>query len=211
MQNNLIDLKGIKNIIFDLGGVVVNINYNLTLDAFRVLGFHHFDSIYTQIKQTPLFDLFETGKISSSAFREEIRKQFPMTDTEFDKAWCAMLLDTPEERIDLIKKLKEKYRVFLLSNTNDIHINYYLGALNKTYGYDVFSAIFEHTYYSHEVGLRKPDREIYDFIVKKEGLQSKETLFIDDLKANVNGAIQAGLTGYYLEKGTIQDLFKGQF
>ena len=139
MQNKkLIDLNGIRNIIFDLGGVVVNINYNLTLDAFRVLGFYHFDSIYTQLKQTPLFDLFETGKISSASFREEIRKQFPMTDTEFDKAWCAMLLDTPEERIKLLKKLKEKYRVFLLSNTNDIHINYYLPELNKKYGYDGF-------------------------------------------------------------------------
>jgi len=198
----------IKNIIFDLGGVIVNINYRLTLNAFKEIGIHNIEELYTQYKQSNLFDGFETGKISAHDFRKGLIGNEKITDETFDNAWGAMLLDTPIERINLLQNLKKKYRIFLLSNINEIHIEQYHAKLMQQFGSVVLYDVFEKVYYSNEIHMRKPDAEIYRFVMEEQGIIPQETIFIDDLPQNVAGALTTGLRAYQLQQGeSITDLF----
>lgn len=184
-----------KNIIFDLGGVLINIDYNLTIDAFKNLGVNNFDQLYSQARQSHLFDKFEMGKIAACDFRHELKRLLPagITDLEINRAWCAMLLDFPPQRIALMEKLKKKYRLFLLSNTNEIHHAQFSVILKKTNLLEKWENIFEKEYYSHQIGLRKPDVEIFDFVLKEKNLIPSETLFIDDSEQNIAGAQKTGM------------------
>src|SRR5579872_3080509 len=130
----------IKNIIFDLGGVIINIDYKLTSLAFNKLGAKNFDQAYSQMSQNKLFDDFETGKISSEVFRKLLKEklQLSISDEQFDNAWNAMLLDIPIKRLLLIKELKKSYKVYLLSNTNDIHLKKVFEICHEQNGYDKF-------------------------------------------------------------------------
>lgn len=206
---NTNDLQNIKNIIFDLGGVILNINYNNTIAAFRELQFHDFDKIFTQMKQTSLFDLLETGKIPPQTFRNELRKfKHNLIDEQIDQAWNAMLGDLPPANIDLLKSLRPEYRTFLLSNTNAIHISCLMDYLVKHFGENLFPALFESIFYSHEIGFRKPHTDAFHFVLEKSGLNVHETLFIDDLAVNIEGARKAGLYAYHLQNEYITDIFE---
>lgn len=203
-------LKGIKNIIFDLGGVVINLDYRLTLGEFRKLGLEDIEKLYTQFNQLPWFDKYDTGGISSEKFLFEFKKWLApgTTNEQIIHAWNAMLLDFPPERADLLVKLKGRYRTFLLSNTNEIHINYYLGRINEWYGEGAIDNFFEKTYFSNRIGMRKPDREIFEFVLSENGLMACETLFIDDSPQHVEGAKSVGLRAYHLQAPeTIVDVF----
>jgi glucose-1-phosphatase len=203
-------LKGIKNIIFDLGGVIINIDYKITLGKFKALGLKDVDKIYTQFSQLPWFDSYDKGGISSEKFINEFGKFLNpgTTKEQIIDAWNAMLLDFPAERAELILKLKDRYRTFLLSNTNEIHIEYYLGLVDQWYGKDAMNKFFERAYYSNRIGMRKPDKEIFEFVVTENGLKASETLFIDDSPQHVEGARKAGLRAYHLQApGTIVDIF----
>jgi putative hydrolase of the HAD superfamily len=205
-------LKGIKNIIFDLGGVIININYQLTLAEFKKIGLKDVDKIYTQFNQLEWFDKYDKGGISSETFISEFSKFLsPGTSVEqIINAWNAMLLDFPQERAELLVKLKGRYRTFLLSNTNELHINYYFQRVKELYGYDEMKSFFEKDYYSHRLGMRKPDKEIFEFVVRENGLLASETLFIDDTLQHVEGARRAGLRAYHLvAPETIMDVFGG--
>lgn len=196
--------KQIKNIIFDLGGVILNIDYLLTVDAFKKLGIEDFDAIYSQKKQQHFFDEFETGRISAETFRNELRRYipFPVGEGVIDQAWNAMLLDLPVEKVMLLSDLqKADYRLFLLSNTNEIHIEAYSKIVYATFGFSNFSHLFEKEYYSYELGMRKPDGDIFDFIIKENKLIPSETLFIDDSIQHVEGAIEAGIQAVLYKKG----------
>lgn len=209
---SIIKFGEFKNIIFDLGGVILNIDYNLTVKAFQELGIENFQEIYSQASQDKLFDLYETGKISSDAFVNEIIKRCGagISGEEICSAWNAMLLDLPKERLDLLKKIKEQFRTFLLSNTNDIHIQAYGGYLNLTYGFGDLSAYFEKQYLSYEIGMRKPDKIIFEHVLNENNLKPEETIFIDDSIQHVKGAIEAGVNAIHLSPGnTILDLFEG--
>ncbi|MDR0714517.1 MAG: HAD family phosphatase [Bacteroidales bacterium] len=187
--------KPIKNIIFDLGNVLIAIDPELTLAHFRELGVADFDRLYTLIRQADLFNRLETGKITVPAFREAIRRHagLPLTDRQIDDAWCAMLLDFPDENITLLCRLRNRYRLFLFSNTNRIHIDYYLNRLEREKGSPLLPDLFDHTFYSHEIGFRKPDREAFRYVLEYAGLKPAETLFIDDLEHNVTGARSVGI------------------
>lgn len=201
-------LSEIKNIIFDLGGVVIDIRYQDTINAFKELGFEDFELIYTQLKQTHLFDLLETGRIPAQAFRVELRKfRDHLTDYEIDSAWNKMIGIMPEEHPALLKSLRSKYATFLLSNTNAIHIDYFYKYLSQAYSAGTITEMFDKVYYSHEIGLRKPDTEAYFKVLRDAGIKAGETLFIDDLSANIQGAKEAGLYAYHLHKEKITDLF----
>jgi putative hydrolase of the HAD superfamily len=200
----------IKNIIFDFGGVILNIDYRLTEKAFAKLGLRDFDKIYSQATQKALFDTLETGGISPEEFRKEIRKYInkDTTDHQIDEAWDAMLLDLPEERIRLLDKLKKTHRIFLLSNTNEIHFTAFSAYMKEKFKRDIFSEVFEKAYVSHKVNMRKPDTEIFELVVQQNKLRKEETLFIDDSIQHIEGARKAGLNVLFLEKGkTILDLF----
>jgi putative hydrolase of the HAD superfamily len=198
----------VKNIIFDFGGVILNIDYKLTETAFARLGLTDFAGIYSQASQKDLFDRLETGRIMPAEFREKIRKYIgAASDEQIDSAWNAMLLDLPEERIILLDKLKKKYRIFLLSNTNEIHFAAFSAYMKCKFKRDIFFEVFEKAYVSHEMKMRKPDAEIFEFVVRENNLLKEETLFIDDSIQHIEGAKKAGLNAIFLEPGkTILDL-----
>ncbi len=190
-----------KAIIFDLGGVIINLNYDATAIAFNNLGVKNFDEVYSKQKQERLFDDFEKGIISPAAFREVLRKHIPdpVTDEQFDNAWEAMLQDIPPSRIKWLQDLSKKYRIFLLSNTNEIHIKAFTQILIVTYGENIFEKTFEKIYYSCRMKMRKPDAEIFEFVLKENNLSSHETLFVDDSEQHIKGAEKVGLNVYHLK------------
>lgn len=205
----MIDLKGIRHIIFDLGGVILNIDYKLSAEAFKKLGANDFDELYSQAKQSELFDRLETGRISLNDFRNEVRRIFEATwsDTEIDSAWNAMLLDLPPTRIELLQELKKRYKIYLLSNTNQIHYDQYGRMLRERFGLNDLSEVFDKAYYSHEVGMRKPDAEVFEFVLNANAAEANETLFIDDSIQHIEGAKRIGLETYHLREEDILGLF----
>ena len=190
----------VKNIIFDLGGVLLNIDFNKTQNAFAELGVTNFIDLYTQFHSTPLFVDYETGKISDEKFIEGIRSSagIPLSDEDVTTAWNALLLDFPIERLQFLEKLKSKYRLFLLSNTNALHHVVFQKTVLELSG-KAFDDYFEKAYYSHSMGMRKPGVEIYEWVLKQNNLLAQETLFIDDTYANIEGAKKTGLHTIFLE------------
>lgn len=198
------------NIIFDLGGVILNIDYHRTIRAFEELGMHGFSETYTQLHQNELFDAFERGEIAPQTFRDAIRTGLgpEVTDAGIDAAWNAMLLDLPAQRLVLLKEIAMHKRTFLLSNTNRIHVDSFEAAIAAEHGMDSLSPLFEQTYYSCDVGMRKPEERIFRMVVDAHGLDPAQTLFIDDSPQHIEGARRAGLHAYHLTGGqTIIDLF----
>jgi putative hydrolase of the HAD superfamily len=191
----------IKNIIFDLGGVLLNLNYQLTIDAFTELGNQDFQSLYTQANQTDLFNQLEKGEISGEEFISGIKNYLPesTTDEVIINAWNAMLLDLPKERLDFLMELKSKYNTVLLSNTNTIHLEFFHKQLNEVYGESSLSNYFKELYFSCAMGMRKPDAEIFETLCKKEGFDPKETLFIDDSMQHIEGAKSIGIQAHHLD------------
>jgi len=206
----VIDFKPFKNIIFDLGGVILNIDYNLSVEAFKKLGLHNFAEHFSQAQQKQLFDVYEKGLLSSDDFRSEIKKQLGdhVTVHQIDDAWNALLQDLPKERLHLLQKLKNTHRTFLLSNTNEIHITEFEKYLNKNFGLPDLSAHFEKVYLSYKVGMRKPDAEIFELVLEENKLNPSETLFIDDSIQHIESAQKIGIQTHWLQKPhTIIDLF----
>jgi HAD superfamily hydrolase (TIGR01509 family) len=200
----------IKNIIFDLGGVLLNIDYSKTSDTFKKLGVANFDEVYSQAKQTTLFDDFETGKISSEDFISQIKNLLELncTDEEIIIAWNAMLLDFPKERMNLLINLKANYNIVLLSNTNEIHKIAFTKILQDNHQLDELNKIFNRTFYSHEIKLRKPNTECFDFVLNTCNFNKNETIFFDDSLQHIHGAETAGIRSYLVNNGkTILDFF----
>jgi len=191
-------MKKCKAIIFDLGAVILNINYQNTIDEFTQLGVKNAATLYSKKVQTNLFNQIETGIISSNAFLKELQKETNNANiTQVEQAWNAMLLDLPEERLHLIKKLKSNHTIFLLSNTNAIHIN----AFKKQLGdkkWLAFCKLFDKMYLSHEVGLRKPDIEIFEYILTEQKLIGEEVFFIDDSPQHIASAKKLGIHCHHL-------------
>ncbi|OFX88158.1 MAG: hypothetical protein A2W99_10560 [Bacteroidetes bacterium GWF2_33_16] len=197
----------IKNIIFDLGEVIINLDTMRTASEMKKLGFLDFEKSYSLLSQTDIFDLLEKGLINPDQFRGEIRKhlQTSVSDEQIDSAWSAMLLDFPEERINLIKIANQKYRTFLLSNTNKIHFDNYISDFKTKFGFH-FSTLFEKAYYSFELGMRKPDSDIFKYVIKKSRLVPDETLFIDDSEANIKTAKSLGIQTLWIDVKNGDDL-----
>jgi HAD superfamily hydrolase (TIGR01509 family) len=196
-------MQGIRNIIFDLGGVIINLDNRRTEEAFTNLGVKNIRQYFGHGHAASFFKDYEVGKISDSQFIDAIRE---LTGPEVSEqaiidGWNALLLDFPPERIQLLRHLGKSYRIFLFSNTNALH----LAALQKiyadTFGPETLDDHIEKTYYSHLLGMRKPDKESYEHILKEHGLKGAETLFVDDAIINVEGAETAGLKGLYLRPG----------
>ncbi len=185
----------IKNVIFDLGGVIMDIDYKKTEEEFRQLGALNFNSVYTQNRQDHFFDDFEIGIISPGAFRDILQKKLDVkiTDEKFDYAWNAMLLDIPQERLDFIKNLGDKYKIFLFSNTNAIHLKEVFKICQNKNGFNTFDGYFEKEYYSHIFGKRKPNINSFISILEENRIEACETLFIDDSIQHIFGAKAAGL------------------
>ncbi|MFD2513514.1 HAD family hydrolase [Pontibacter locisalis] len=196
------DLTPIKNIIFDLGGVIINIDYQKSIKELQKLCKDDCQIEFSQKEQSHLFDLYETGNSSSEEFRNNLRESYKMpnaSDEEIDEAWNAMLLDIPKERIDLLLELGKKYRIFLLSNTNAIHLKRFNEIVEHSFTIPSLDSLFEGAYYSHLVGKRKPDAEIFKLILNQHSLNKEETLFIDDSIQHVKSADELGLKTLHLQ------------
>lgn len=199
-------------IIFDLGGVILNIDYNKSAEAFQKLGLTNFDELYSQANQSHLFDKLETGMISAEYFINELLAYLPAgtSGNQVVSAWNAMILDLPEENLNLMKKLKEKKQIFLLSNTNEIHLQHFNRILRTHFSEDSLHPYFHQTYFSNEIKLRKPHPETFLFICEQNNLIPKRTLFIDDSIQHIEGAKAIGLKTHHLQKGEkITALFQG--
>lgn len=201
----------IKNIIFDLGGVIINLDIPKTIAEFNKLSQKPFESIYTQLQQSPIFDKFDKGQITESDFFSELQQSINQTTStqHLVNAWNAMLLDFPKHRLELLDTLKPKYRLFLLSNTNETHVTEFERSLHQQHGYKNLEPFFEKVYYSCRMGMRKPDSEIFDFVLNQHQLNAAETVFIDDSIQHVEGALKTGIQAHLLPKELeVQDLIR---
>lgn len=199
----MMDLKGIKNIIFDFGGVIINIDFRLTINAFKKLGFVNIEEAIFKAEGSEILLQMEKGIISHADFYDEIRRisNLSLTNFKIEEAWNKLLLDIPRKRIKILEKIKSDYRIFLLSNTNSIHYKQYRLQLQDKFGYPDYNYLFEKAWFSFNLGLVKPDKDIFQFVLKDAGLNPEETLYIDDLKINVDAAVNEGMKGYNIEPG----------
>lgn len=188
----------IKNIIFDFGDVLINLDKEATFREMTPFGF-------TEI--TPELDMifkeYEIGRVSTKSFLEFMQTLFPLaTQQNLIHAWSAMLLDFPDKRLKFLERLAAEsyYRLFLLSNTNEMHINF----IKKSMGeirYNYFKRLFKGFYLSHEIGKRKPNLDTYQYVLEENDLLPKETLFIDDTKSNIDAAKKLNIHTWHLKVG----------
>lgn len=203
-------MSEIKNLLLDLGGVVLNVDYHKMVDVFKEYGIMDFDKHFTQAKQVEIVDKFEEGKCSIEEFRNGIRDlvKVDLTDAQIDKAWFSMILDLPKERIELIGLLKLKYNVYLFSNTNELHIELLKKRYEEEFGFDIFQMLFTKAYFSNEIKMRKPHPESFQWLLNDAEIKAEETLFIEDSPQHIEGAKKVGLNTYWLTGGeTINDLY----
>ena len=188
-------LRGIKNIIFDLGEVIVDLDVLATERAFNALMSSKSNSIYNYSSQAAIFDLLETGKVSQQQFRDELRKRADsdITDAQIDDAWNAMLIRIPKRKIQLVQNLRLNYKTLVLSNTNKIHIDFVNAKLLPMHQLDDLNEIFDFVYYSHEIGERKPNAAAFTYVLEKHQLAPQATLFIDDKFENIETAAKLGI------------------
>lgn len=187
-------MSSIQNIVVDLGNVLLDIDFQRLVPAFEKLGVRNFDKQFSLLKTDELFVKIETGQISSEEFLLNLRSNagISATDDQLSLAWNAMLLEFRKESIQFLERIKPHYRLFLLSNTNAIHLIEINKILARQSHYSDLRQLFEKAYFSHEVGLRKPDPDIYSHVMIESNLLPTETLFIDDLPANIKPAQSAG-------------------
>ena len=194
--------KSIKAVIFDLGGVLIDVDYQKTIDAFTTLGVEGAYDLYNQFDQSMLFDQYEKGEISSNYFISQLER---LTTRSFEKnkiikAWNAMIGEIPKEKMAFIQKIQSKIPCYLLSNTNELHLKKVYTNVNSE-----FESLFQKCFYSHIIGKRKPDLATFQWVADQIELKTSEILFIDDSPQHIKGSIGAGLqTIHYKDK---EDLF----
>ncbi|CAG4993703.1 Alpha-D-glucose 1-phosphate phosphatase YihX [Dyadobacter sp. CECT 9275] len=202
----------IKNIIFDLGDVILNIDVPLASLSFADLSGKDQKEVLTIFRENDVFRQFETGFLSEADFRNFVRSILNNNEWDdhiIDKAWNSLLLDLPLERVELLKKLSQSYRLFLLSNTSSIHITQVHKILHAATGIEKLDDLFEKVYLSYEMGLMKPDIRIYQQVLDDSGLSAEETIFLDDNLDNINGAAKLGIEAIHVQKPlTILDYLK---
>jgi putative hydrolase of the HAD superfamily len=194
-------MQGIKNIIFDLGGVILNIDYKRPQEEFKKLGIKGVETLYSKQNQVELFDLLETGKISEKEFIHKIKESsdLEISDSEIIIAWNSILLEFPLRRLQILQQLQLHYNMYLLSNTNEIHEKAFNEMLKIQCGYPSLALFFDRVYLSHRVGLRKPDPKIFELVINENSLKIEETLFIDDSLQHIESASKLGLKTIHLK------------
>lgn len=191
----------IKNIVFDLGNVIIDIDVPQAAQSFAQLSGQKPEDVVEMFGTAGLFGQFETGKLDADGFRAYVRDLLKNPDWEdavVDTAWNSLLLDIPPERIEMIQKLSENYRLFLLSNTSSIHIEAVNRILEKATGVARLDDLFEKLFLSYEMGLMKPDPAIYEQVLQEAGLEASETLFLDDNENNIVAARALGIQTFHI-------------
>ncbi len=190
-----------KNILFDLGGVILDINVQATLKQFYELGFPAELMQFPNSMTTDLYFRYETGKLDTEQFRNEIRKAagVEMTDHVFDEAWNAMLIRFPEERIALLKRLSKRYNLYMLSNTSSLHVKVFEKMYLEVAG-EPMQEVFKKIYYSHEIGWHKPDLEAWEYVLNDAHIKAEETLFLDDNIHNIKASQELGFQTIHIHE-----------
>ena len=189
-------IKDFKNIIFDLGGVIMNIDPELTLREFARLSGKTIEEIKINIhKHRQAMEQYELGQIDDRAFKASLNQfsDHTVSDKDFEDAWNKVLIDIPPERIELLKRLKSDHYLILLSNTNHLHLKRFNEILANSTGIKAFSDLFDKVYYSFLMHMRKPNQDIYQQVLDENDLDPDQTLFLDDLDENLQGAAQLGI------------------
>ncbi|RFZ85328.1 HAD family phosphatase [Mucilaginibacter terrenus] len=194
-------MQNVKNIIFDYGNVIFNIDFRNAQQAFAKLGLPNAEEFYGHRQQDQIFDKFDRGEVSGDEFRSYIRQfigDSNVTDKQIDDAWNSLLLGIAPGTHDLLLQLKGKYRTFLLSNINDIHYNYIMKYLKDEFNFDNNEHFFERTYYSHLQGKRKPEINFFQQVLDENNLIPQETLFIDDSPQHLEAAKTLGIQTFLM-------------
>ena len=195
----------IKNIIFDFGDIFINLDKKATYSELEKLGVSKITDEMIDVAYR-----YERGLVSTDEFIRFFNKKFKVDKEDLVFAWNSILLDFPARRLVFLKALvkSKKYRLFLLSNTNDLHISSVKKSLGTEF-YNEFKSCFEQFYLSHEIHFKKPDTAIYEFVLNENNLIADETLFIDDLKENTDAANKLGIHTWNLIPGKedITELF----
>jgi glucose-1-phosphatase len=189
--------------------VLYDIDYKKTENAFIALGYHNFAEMFTQYTADKLFEEFETGKITNENFYKalQLKNSEPVSEHEIKNAWNQILIGWRKESVHFLNKISTEYNIYLLSNTNAIHQSEFLASFEKETGLTNFNAFFVKPYYSHEIHLRKPNKNIFEFVLADANIIAEETLFIDDSYNNINTAHEMGFKTHLLLKGErIEDL-----
>ena len=203
-------LANLSTIIFDLGGVMLNLDTKLSVKAFAELSGLEEKEIYARFLEEDWSFAFEKGEIDASTFRNELRRslQVDLIDEQIDRAWNAMLLDLPSSRLQMVARLKDNYQLFVLSNTNAIHVEVFNEIVAATTNGGSIMDYFDKVYYSCELGMRKPDTEIFTYVIDTNNLKPQETLFIDDMENNIIAAQSVGLRTVHLsDQDYLTELF----
>jgi putative hydrolase of the HAD superfamily len=203
-------MKNIRHIIFDLGGVIINIDPGAVKRKLITGGFGNVDLLDRHLHDQGFFHGIETGVVGPEGFRDAVRDFLgvPMDDKAIDEVWNAMILDIPPARIRFMTRLKSRYKLYLLSNTNAIHHSFYDAYFRDTFDYPGLGAFFTQTWYSFMMGVRKPDPEIFRMALSDGRIDASETAFIDDLEENTLAAASVGIHPCHLSPGReIMDLF----
>lgn len=198
-------MKKISTIIFDLGGVLLDLDQGKTLRAFQKLGL----DLEDVNESSPIFTDFETGKINAADFRQGIQtlSKGVLTYEQIDHAWNLMLLDTTEERFQLIEQLRKQFSMYLLSNTNSIHIDFFRNYIENHFGMARWNNLFDKQFLSYEIGLRKPHREIYEYVLNDIGREANECIFIDDNTGNIRNAASLNIHTLLASKPLDDDMY----
>ena len=201
--------KKIRNIVFDLGGVLVDLDFKAAINGLQKAGFANVKEQLQAFDRNGIFQKFELGEMTAEEFRTAIRENstVELTDEEVDALWNAMLLEVPREKLELILHLRGKYMVYLLSNTNSIHWDYVCKNAFNYRGFRV-NDYFEETFLSYEMHLAKPDKAIFEKVLEEANLLPEETLFIDDSEANCKAASELGIHTHHYHIGEdLKELF----
>ncbi|WP_342647400.1 HAD family phosphatase [Mucilaginibacter sp. CSA2-8R] len=206
-------MQNIKNIIFDYGNVIFSIDFARVQQSFNELGISNVDEFFGHLQQDPIFDAFDRGQITAAQFRDRIREKTNnanLTDDEIDAAWNSILVGVAPGNHDLLLKLQQKYRTFLLSNINEIHYDFILKYLKNNFGFDSNDHLFEKIYYSHFTGKRKPEIAIFEQVLQENNLNPAETLFIDDSPQHLAAAQTLGIQTFLMKAPDTIQAFAGR-
>ncbi len=190
----------ITTLIFDLGGVIVNLDWDRCVANFREIGVNNMDSLISTTLQRGFILEYERGQISSEEFRNEVRNytEEEVTDKEIDYAWTSLLVDVPDEKLQLLFDLKKKYRVFMLSNTNELSFEFCKNSFFSQNGHSI-EDFFDKCYLSYQMQMNKPEPEIFEALLKDAGLKAEECLFLDDGIHNIKTASELNFQTEYIK------------
>lgn len=197
------NLSTVKNLIFDLGGVILDLSVDHTIDGLATLSGFGADEVLKRYTTEEGFELYEKGGMSDRDFRQFVKDvyQVRVADDQVDAVWNAMLRGIPDKKLALLDQLRSSYNIFLLSNTNNIHLQHVNNVMMPAtaHGSRSLDSFFHRAYYSHLVRMRKPDTEIFEHVLADSRLRAEETLFLDDNAANIRGAAAVGIQTFWVE------------